>query len=769
MPIGRRFAAISTAIITATAGLVAAPTAQAATVTLTPLDCQADSSATTTLGSSVSTNDVVSLTFSGCNGATFTWSADFAGAVNGSSESSPYNRNGSSQAVLELTATSTPSAGATILSVTDGTKTFVYTQPVPSVWTAKSPPASGVVGSSYSYQFTATTGSDPYSVASGSLPNGLSLSTTGLLSGTPTQTGAFTFSVARSGESETTGNLTITVTGPVIDKVTICHRTRATTNPYVVITVSVNSVIGSGGRNGHQDHNTTRTNSTNPTSNGITPGSGPFDTSFNYPSNQKWWGDIIPPFTYSGGTFAGLNWSPAWNYPDPTSGTSSWLEDDEFAAAVRAGRTYPFSSPSIYDNAAAQCLDLANGQQSAKSAEMDTPQKYFNVSVRNGEDPESIRDDLDDQQAEAMGGGTPGGSPISIPTTTSLETSYASTADVTTDAVTGTGRTSTTLNGTLKSGTTWTSWKFEWATAPEDVAGSANNFSSTTIPAANNAGDFEVDREITGLTCATQYYYRVTGTDNASPATTSVGLIRTFTTSACPGNSGGGNGNSGGGNSGGGNGNSGGNSGNTPGAGSTTPPGQTPTVGGGRPPRLTLPPAGPANRPVTPGNSATPGNSSTPGNSNSNSPGNGGGDDPTSTPGTSGTNAPGSPTNPVTTVYRPRNLTPTTSVPAPAGTEWEPTRTRIQDPETGEPVLRVTTEAGTWAVDERSGAITYTPTTGFAGSATVNVVLVARSGQVYIHPMRVPISFTSRVKVLSGDVPGDISGGVARIIRPWQR
>lgn len=118
---------------------------------------------------------------------------------------------------------------------------------------------------------------------------------------------------------------------------------------------------------------------------------------------------------------------------------------------------------------------------------------------------------------------------------------------------------------------------------------------------------------------------------------------------------------------------------------------------------------------------------------------------------------------------RPRNLTPTTSVPAPPGTEWEPTQTRIQDPESGEPTLRVTNNAGTWTVDERSGAITYVPAAGYAGSATVNVVLVARSGEIYIHPMRVPISFTSRVKVISGDVPRDISGGVARIIRPWQR
>ena len=88
----------------------------------------------------------------------------------------------------------------------------------------------------------------------------------------------------------------------------------------------------------------TLTNSVNPTTNGITPGSGPFDTSWNsspgYASNKKWWGDVIPPFRYSGGNFAGLNWGPStgtpWVTPDPTSGTANWLEPSEFAAAVDA-------------------------------------------------------------------------------------------------------------------------------------------------------------------------------------------------------------------------------------------------------------------------------------------------------------------------------------------------------------------------------------------------------------------------------------------------
>ena len=59
--------------------------------------------------------------------------------------------------------------------------------------TSKLPP--GVQSSAYSQQFTSVCGVLPvaWSVASGTLPNGLSVSSAGLLSGTPTQNGVFPF------------------------------------------------------------------------------------------------------------------------------------------------------------------------------------------------------------------------------------------------------------------------------------------------------------------------------------------------------------------------------------------------------------------------------------------------------------------------------------------------------------------------------------------------------------------------------------------------
>ena len=73
----------------------------------------------------------------------------------------------------------------------------------------------GATGTPYSQQLNATGGEPPYSwtVTSGNLPDGLSLSSAGLISGTPTASGVYSFTVQVSDalSSMTTANLTITV------------------------------------------------------------------------------------------------------------------------------------------------------------------------------------------------------------------------------------------------------------------------------------------------------------------------------------------------------------------------------------------------------------------------------------------------------------------------------------------------------------------------------------------------------------------------------
>jgi hypothetical protein len=69
-----------------------------------------------------------------------------------------------------------------------------------------------------------------------------------------------------------------------VEKVTICHRTNANSTPYII-----NEPDANGDVSGHADH------------------TGPvWDETLK--AQHIEWGDIIPPFTHSGGFFAGLNW-----------------------------------------------------------------------------------------------------------------------------------------------------------------------------------------------------------------------------------------------------------------------------------------------------------------------------------------------------------------------------------------------------------------------------------------------------------------------------
>ena len=118
-----------------------------------------------------------------------------------------------------------------------------------------------------------------------------------------------------------------------LSKVTICHRTRATTNPYRMITVSVASIVDNNSApNGHAHHNTDRRRVETDGPAGV------FRPSFNYPSNAKHWGDIIPPFkTAGGGIYEGLNWS--WANIITDTNTDGIFSRTEFASQVGSGGT----------------------------------------------------------------------------------------------------------------------------------------------------------------------------------------------------------------------------------------------------------------------------------------------------------------------------------------------------------------------------------------------------------------------------------------------
>lgn len=80
----------------------------------------------------------------------------------------------------------------------------------PPVFSAQSAPA-GMVGIAYSYTFVAS-GSPTYALGTGALPAGLSLSSGGVLSGTPTTAAAYTFTVTATNAGGTVSSTSQSVT-----------------------------------------------------------------------------------------------------------------------------------------------------------------------------------------------------------------------------------------------------------------------------------------------------------------------------------------------------------------------------------------------------------------------------------------------------------------------------------------------------------------------------------------------------------------------------
>ncbi|WP_425599884.1 putative Ig domain-containing protein [Xanthomonas melonis] len=109
-------------------------------------------------------------------------------------------------------------SGATIARAT-GTATILNDDAVVTVAPASLPAATA--GTAYSQNLLASGGTAPYSFAitAGALPAGLTLSSTGVLSGTPTASGAFNFTVtATDSGTPTSGSraYTLTVAGPTV-------------------------------------------------------------------------------------------------------------------------------------------------------------------------------------------------------------------------------------------------------------------------------------------------------------------------------------------------------------------------------------------------------------------------------------------------------------------------------------------------------------------------------------------------------------------------
>ncbi|HEX4981202.1 MAG TPA: SdrD B-like domain-containing protein [Ilumatobacteraceae bacterium] len=253
-------------------------------------------------------------------------------------------------------------------------------------------------------------------------------------------------------------------------KITICHRTHSTTNPYRRITVSQNSVQNAK-HGGHGLPN----GSVNPAV---------FDSTFSYASNNKYWGDVIPGgdadgLPYNGTTSIAFNWTPA-------------------------GKAIFFAS---------QCEQL-------------TPTAFYNAEIAAGQTQVDVLADLNSQDANediallaALGGSF----------TASNMSNWSTAVSVTTNAATQLTATSATLNGSFTVGSTSTMATFQYGTSPTLATSTTT---AATPSAVTNAAS--VTAAVTGLAPATTYYFTATGTTNGGTDTEGVltGAIVSFTTPA---------------------------------------------------------------------------------------------------------------------------------------------------------------------------------------------------------------------------------------------
>ncbi|WP_164931844.1 putative Ig domain-containing protein [Dyella sp. M7H15-1] len=157
------------------------------------------------------------------------------------------------------TISGTPTAGGTFTVTVQATdagsntasKTYSsWTMAAPTITVSPSTLPAATQGSSYNQAITASGGTSPYTyaVTSGSLPSGVTLSSSGTLSGTPTVYGNFTFTVTATDNSTGTGpytgsanyTLTVNASAPTITTSTV---------PNGTVGVSYSTTISASGGN----------------------------------------------------------------------------------------------------------------------------------------------------------------------------------------------------------------------------------------------------------------------------------------------------------------------------------------------------------------------------------------------------------------------------------------------------------------------------------------------------------------------------------------
>jgi uncharacterized protein YhjY with autotransporter beta-barrel domain len=129
-------------------------------------------------------------------------------------------------------------------SATPVTTSRAYTLTIAAVTVTLAPATlpNGIVGTAYSASLSANGGVGPYAftVSAGALPQGLALSTTGAITGTPTRSGPATATVRATDANGMTGSLAYTVTVGDAAPVAVADTARTPANQAITIPVAAN-------------------------------------------------------------------------------------------------------------------------------------------------------------------------------------------------------------------------------------------------------------------------------------------------------------------------------------------------------------------------------------------------------------------------------------------------------------------------------------------------------------------------------------------------
>ncbi|NTI26448.1 tandem-95 repeat protein [Rhizobium rhizogenes] len=166
-----------------------------------------------------------------------------------SAGSLPVGVSFSSAGVLSGTPTTSGTFNFTVVATDDnsftGSQTYSITIGAPTITIAPTTLPTATVATAYSQTITASGGTSPYSyaVTAGALPAGLTLSSAGTLSGTPTASGTFNFTVTATDSSTGTGapfiasraySLAVSVQPPIAGSVTATVAQNSSNNPITL-------------------------------------------------------------------------------------------------------------------------------------------------------------------------------------------------------------------------------------------------------------------------------------------------------------------------------------------------------------------------------------------------------------------------------------------------------------------------------------------------------------------------------------------------------